>query len=623
MADPPDLSIPPNQAQIAAGVEPDGTRSGIALDANSRIVLSPTTAPGLPADASTATKQDAQTALLTTIDADTGGIATSTASLDAKTPADPATASAQAAQQARLDLLATQATLATLALESGGNLATRASESTLASLNAKVIAVDTGAVTVASSALPSGAAQEHTAAASPHATRLTDGSAFYKAAVAGDVMGADIRVASAAATAANPVPVQLYTSASTAVGTEPSPLVTRHPIYTETSFGQTRVAPPYTLFDNVQTYALDPLVWGTQTATGGTVAYNSTTGMTAVSVTGTSGSTARLRTHNYAVYQAGKTHRVKITCVHLDAGQTNQQRAWGFFDELDGLFFRLNGTDLELVRRTSTSGVAVDNVASRASWNGDKLDGFGTSGQTWAPTFGTIYEIDFQWLSVGVVHWWIHMPSGPVLVHTMSFPNTLTVPYMRTAVLPIQIEVANTGTSTGSTLNYICSEIEADGGNMPALPEFVRPLAAPKTIGTTLVPIISIRPAATFNGRINRKAILPRIALVTNTSGRASVAIVLGATLTGPSWTDHSTNVSAVQYDSTATAITGGSTLYHDYLPNTSDRILIDAQTFFSLSGYHLKRDAFNTTGDELTLAAKADAGTITMDATIAWAEAG
>ena len=75
MADPPNLSIPPNDAQIAAGVEPDGTLSGIALDAQSRIILSPTTAPGLPADASTATRQDAQTALLTTIDGDTGDLA--------------------------------------------------------------------------------------------------------------------------------------------------------------------------------------------------------------------------------------------------------------------------------------------------------------------------------------------------------------------------------------------------------------------------------------------------------------------------------------------------------------------------------------------------------------------
>lgn len=86
------------------------------------------------------------------------------------------------------------------------NLSTRASESTLSALNAKVTAVDTGAVVVASSSLPTGAAsestlagiktgtdkipaspsQEHATAGSPHATRLSDGSAFYKATTPSD-----------------------------------------------------------------------------------------------------------------------------------------------------------------------------------------------------------------------------------------------------------------------------------------------------------------------------------------------------------------------------------------------------------------------------------------------------
>lgn len=59
--------------------------------------------------------------------------------------------------------LATESTVSTLALESGGNLATIAgkdfaTQTTLAALNTKVTAVNTGAVVVSSSALPTGAA---------------------------------------------------------------------------------------------------------------------------------------------------------------------------------------------------------------------------------------------------------------------------------------------------------------------------------------------------------------------------------------------------------------------------------------------------------------------------------
>lgn len=76
-------------------------------------------------DASAA-KQDQQTALLTTIDADTGNIATSTSSIDGK--------------------------FTTL------NAKDFATETTLSSLNGKVTACNTGAVVISSSALPSGAA---------------------------------------------------------------------------------------------------------------------------------------------------------------------------------------------------------------------------------------------------------------------------------------------------------------------------------------------------------------------------------------------------------------------------------------------------------------------------------
>lgn len=64
-----------------------------------------------------------------------------------------------------------------------------------------------GAWTVSVSSLPGSPAQEHTSAAAPHAARLTDGTSFYAAAKAGDNLGADLRIASAAVSNGNPVPV--------------------------------------------------------------------------------------------------------------------------------------------------------------------------------------------------------------------------------------------------------------------------------------------------------------------------------------------------------------------------------------------------------------------------------
>lgn len=98
-------------------------------------------------------------------------------------------------------------------------------EATLSSLNSKVTAVNTGAVVVSSSALPSGAAteatlsgiktgtdkipaspsQEHTTAASPNSSRLSDGSAFYKATTPTDtqpISAASLPLPSGASTSA-------------------------------------------------------------------------------------------------------------------------------------------------------------------------------------------------------------------------------------------------------------------------------------------------------------------------------------------------------------------------------------------------------------------------------------
>lgn len=548
MADPSNLSIPPNDAQ-------------------SRIILSPTTAPGLPADAATATKQDAQTALLTTMDGDTQAMAASLASLDGKTTV-----------------------------------------------------VNTGAVTVAASALPTGAAQEHTEAASPHATRLTDGTTFYKAAVAGDAMGADIRVASAAATAANPVPVQLITADSMPLGTEDHPLIASPSGYGLTSFGQVRVAQRFTLFENVQTYGLDPLSWGTQTATGGTVTYSTTTGVTSLTVTGTSGSAARKRTHTYFLYQAGANQRVIITVVHSDAGQTNQVRRWGYFDANDGLFFELNGTTLSVVRRTSTSGTPVDTGVAQSLWNGDKLDGTGMSEITLDITKGSRYELDLQWLSFGIVRFWINAH----LVHTFDFANVLTLPYMRTAQLPLEMEIVNTGASTAATLGYVCSTVYRDGGTDSQHYDASHPLSALKTgIGTTFTPVVGFRVAATFGGVTNRRLIVPTLVIMSNTGGRGTFRFVANpATTTGGTWASVNA-LSAVEYNEGITSFTGGSVAATQYLPNTADARELNTTELFALNGSLLRRDAFDTTSDAFLLLAKADSGTFSVEVTAFWKEYG
>lgn len=127
----------------------------------------------------TETEQQAQTALLTTIDADTGSISTSAASIDGKTPAlgqalaagsvpvvltaaqvSTLTPQTDALTDVQLRASAVPVSVASLPLPTGA-----ATQTTLASIDSKITAVNTGAVVVASSALPTDAATQTTLAA--------------------------------------------------------------------------------------------------------------------------------------------------------------------------------------------------------------------------------------------------------------------------------------------------------------------------------------------------------------------------------------------------------------------------------------------------------------------------
>lgn len=389
--------------------------------------------------------------------------------------------------------------------------------------------------------------------------------------------------------------------------------------YGESLFGHQLVANPYTLFDSVNKYYIDPLEYGADVVTGGTVSHLTNQSASRIAVTATSGSRARMRSHTFFRYQAGKAQSIIMTGYHSDTGQANQVRRWGYFDDSDGLFFEISGTgtNIRLVRRTSTSGGTVDNVISRASWNGDKLDGTGSSGVTLDITKGNLYEIRFQWLGVGTVQWWIN----GILIHTLRNANTLDVPYMKTAVLPVQVECVNSGASAIGSFTNICNTVRSEGGSAPPLWTFGAYNSVDKSITTTETPLLSIQPKSTFQSLINRIVAIPKFVSVSNEGFRSGFRIVYGGTLTSASFSSADAN-SGYEFDVAATVVTGGITVLRGFLPGGDDARQIDIEQMFHYLGSHLRRDAFNTTGNILTIAGINEAsGSTNMRASITWHE--
>jgi hypothetical protein len=157
-------------------------------------------------------------------------------------------------------------------------------------------------------------------------------------------------------------------------------------------------------------------------------------------------------------YQPGKSLLIFNTFV-MNTLTANLKQKVGLFDANNGIFFTADGTTLKIVRRTYTSGAAVDTEISQSSWNGDTLNGTGASGFTLNAATSNILFIDIEWLGVGSVRVGFVINGQLITAHTFYNANSLTTVYMQTANLPIRYEIERAGTITAGTytLQQICS----------------------------------------------------------------------------------------------------------------------------------------------------------------------
>lgn len=433
--------------------------------------------------------------------------------------------------------------------------------------------------------LPTGAATEAT---------LSAASAKLPAALGPQAAAASLSVAPASGAT---FPVSLVS---------PPVVTVEPPRYAQTSFGEARVAAPYTLLDLVNRYGIDARLLDTQVVAGGTVAAVTAESAVRLAVTAAATDAAKLRTHVYWRYQPGRGQRVLQTLyLSANAGASaNQVVRWGYFDDEDGLFWQRTGGITSFCRRTSTSGVAVDNCAPVTLPGADL-------------TKGSIYEIGFQWLGVGaVVGWW----NGAEVVSLVN-ANTLSAPYMKTADLPLSWEIVNTGAAQAASLTVICANVTSQGGQAPPEYGFTAERTTPRSVGTTNVPLLSVRIAAAVNGVDNRMIVLPHYVEAGNATQPGWIGVYLNATLTGPVWAAVNA-ASGVEFDVTATAVSGGVLMGSCFLPSATSTCTIDLTHIFRDNARVMRRTAFTGTSDTLTVVARRT-GNANADvrATMDWTE--
>jgi hypothetical protein len=333
------------------------------------------------------------------------------------------------------------------------------------------------------------------------------------------------------------------------------------------AFGRLRTSAPYTLFDSQNRYAADNQF---DTNAGGSTTYLPNEATVRLDVTGTLGAETVRQSFRSFPYQPGKGLLVLATFV-MNTAKTGLRQRVGYFSTQNGVFFQQNDSALAFVLRSNsipTPGTPSDaRTVTQANWNGDKLDGTGVSGYTLDPTKAQILWMDFEWLGVGSVRCGFIINGEYIVCHTFNNANDIASVYMTTAILPVRYEITNVaGTGSSSSLKQICSTVISEGGYEQYSPGHVaRRTTALATIGTTFLPLVSIRLSSSALGAV----VLPqRVQVLPTASQNYEVALVKNPTLTGASWVSVPTD-SNVQYDVSATAVTGGTIVQTDYVTSS------------------------------------------------------
>lgn len=401
-----------------------------------------------------------------------------------------------------------------------------------------------------------------------------------------------------------------------------SPL-TGNPTAATDAFGRQRVSNPLTLFDSSHRYR-DNGLWSSNTASGGSVAFQASEGLVNLSVTTTSGSLVYRETTKVFSYQPGKSLLVLNTFVMAPAKTGLRQRV-GYFGDDNGMYIELNNSTLSFVERSISSGVLTESRVAQVNWNVDKMDGTGPSTVVLDISKAQILWMDIEWLGLGSVRMGFIIDGRFIPCHIFHHANRIASTYISTGSLPLRYEIENTAaTASNSTLKQVCSTVISEGGyELRGAQQAVQvPIGSPRDLTTALIyyPVISIR-LKTVPDRLDAIVILTALSIlgITN-NANYSWQVVASGTTTGGTWISAGTD-SAVEYNITGTSFTGGRVLASGFLNGSnqgSTPVDILKEALFS---FQLERNSFTSTPFELTLIASADTNGADIYASLDWEE--
>lgn len=390
------------------------------------------------------------------------------------------------------------------------------------------------------------------------------------------------------------------------------------------AFGRARISQPITLFDSFHRYRENDKWCTANSATGSSYSYNANSASISMSVNTANGNYVYRETSKVFAYQPGKSLHFLQTFVYAPA-QTGLRQRNGYFSTENGVYLELDGDTLYFVIRSKSSGTIVEDRIPQSQWNIDKLDGTGPSLYTIDITKAHIFWGDIEWLGVGTVRCGFVINGQLIHCHSFHHSNIITSTYMTTACLPLRFEIENTSAvANASTMQAICSSIISEGGyelrgdqySIGHLPNTSYAL----TTAGKYYPVAAIR---LRSDRADAIALPKNICVLglTGNGTRIAYKLVSGANVTGGTWINADTANSSVQYNLTATDMSGGRDYITMYQAVNNQGSVAQGILGNDIFRHQLERNSFTGTNTTVVLAVAGYGAGDTVIGAIDWEE--
>jgi len=232
------------------------------------------------------------------------------------------------------------------------------------------------------------------------------------------------------------------------------------------AFGRQRFSQPFTLFESMLRYTKRTDLWDEALASGGTVNYLTNESSLELKTTVASGSTVLRRSRRHFPYQPGKSLLIMASFVG-NAPIAGLVQEVGYFDDDNGVLLRANGTNVQFVIRSSSTGAIQEDIVNQEQWNIDSFSGLNF-------TKANIFVADLEWLGVGRVRCGFVVDGEIRYCHEFNHANNIDKVYMTSAILPASYRLYNSSSiASPAVFKQICTSVVSEGGFQPTGPIYV------------------------------------------------------------------------------------------------------------------------------------------------------